>query len=218
MPPDVLYRVRAGKNESLRYSLRSLENVPHGDVFMVGWPPSWVANVNVITPRMWRTKWRALTGDLLTACRELGSRKLILIDDDMFIVSPRKSIKPLHGGDLRQSADRKLGTYGRTMHWTADYLEGLGITKPLSYELHVPLEIEADAMVEALAPVNDARRPIQARSIYGNVHGIKGTLAPDVKVRQGEMPADYLSTSPQSWRYWQPKLEALFPERSAYEH
>lgn len=214
---DVLYRVRPGNNESLRYSLRSLANVPHGDVYIVGHPPKWVKNVHVIQPRMWRTKWRALTGDLALACRELTGRRLLLVDDDMYILRKHKRVTPVHGGGLREAAARKLGTYGRTLAWTADYLEALGIAAPLSYEIHVPFEMDANAMLSAIAPVVDAPRPLQARTVYGNVVGIGGAETQDVKLKDGPLPADYLSTAPHTWRYWQPQLERLFPEPSEHE-
>lgn len=214
---DVLYRVRAGRNDSLRYSLRSLANVPHGDVHMVGFPPKWVRNVEVITPKQWRTKWRALVGDLLLACEQLSGRRLLLIDDDMYVLTRRERVETLHAGDLRTSAERKAGTYGRTMNWTADYLEGMGITGLLSYELHIPLEIDADGMAEAIAPVVNAKRPLQARSLYGNLTRIGGTEAADVKLHDGSLPAEYLSSDPRSWLHWLPMLTALFPTASDYE-
>lgn len=214
---DVLYRVRPGPNEELRYSLRSLANVPHGEVFMVGHPPEWVRNVTVITPRRLRTKFRALVADLALACAELKGRRLLLIDDDMYILKARKSVEALHAGDLREQAQRKVGAYSKTMTHTADYLNGIGIGEPVSYELHIPLEIDAEAMAGALQPVEGWRRPVQARSVYGNVVGIKATQAEDVKLDKGPMPTDYLSTSPQSWRYWRPHLHALFPQPSEYE-
>lgn len=214
---DVLYRVRRGKNENLRYSLRSLANIPHGDVFIVGHPPAWVSNVHVITPKTWRTKWRALVGDLALACSELKGQRLLLIDDDMMVLSPRESVPVLHGGDLRKAAKRKIGAYGKTLTWTADYLEEHDIAMPLSYELHVPLEIDADAMRAVIEPALGHRRPLQARSLYGNAVDLGGTEAQDVKLEKGPMPSEFLSTSPYSWRHWQPQLDALFPTPSVYE-
>lgn len=214
---DVLYRVRKGNaNEPLRYSLRSLSNIPHGDVYVVGSPPAW-ANVNVITPQRFRTKWRGLVADLALACAELKGRRLLLIDDDMFILTPRDNVPVMHNGDLRTAAERKVGGYAKTMTYTADYLEERGLPT-LSYELHIPLEIDADAMTEALTPVLNSRRPIQARSVYGNTHGIGGTETQDVKVATGPTPPAFLSTSPQSWRYWLPQLASMFRDPSVYEH
>ena len=216
MTPDVLYRLRAGVNEPLRYSLRSLANVPHGAVHVVGYPPKWLKNVDVIRPLMWRTKWRALVGDLLLACRQL-SGPLLLVDDDFFVLSPLAEMPVLHGGDLRTVAERKVGSYGRTLKWTADYLDRLGVTGQLCYDLHLPFPFEAEPMAEVLAPIEDWRRPLQARTLYGNVMHSQGSEATDVKIGDGPLPPAFLSSSPQSWAHWRPLLAERFPEPSVYE-
>lgn len=45
---DILYLCRPGENLELRYSLRSLRNVPHGRVWIFGDCPDWVTNVNLV--------------------------------------------------------------------------------------------------------------------------------------------------------------------------
>ena len=49
MTPDIVYVVRPGeRNEELRYSLRSLSNLPHGRVWIAGYMPKWVTGVEHI--------------------------------------------------------------------------------------------------------------------------------------------------------------------------
>lgn len=215
---DVLYRVRRGRdNEPLRYSLRSLSNVPHGEVFIVGAPPSWTRNVTVLPPDKWQSKWRGLLADTWSACKRLAGRTLLLMDDDYFILSPRESVEPLHRGLLADDAKTRMGAYRRSLTATGKYLTERGITS-LSYELHVPMVIEADGMAEALEPVVDSRYPLQCRSLYGNLAAVGGEQAQDVKrFRDEPLPADYLSVAPSSWHLYRDRLASLFPMRSVYE-
>ena len=219
MKPDVLYRVRPGeKNEELRYSLRSLCNVEHGDVFMVGYPPKWVKQVNRIPGKHWRTKWQALVGDLLLACEQLPGRRLLLIDDDMYVLV-RQQVPVYHAGSLVEHAKQTVGAYGRSLKATAEYLMGMGIAKPLSYELHVPMVIESDAMAECLRPVVDRYiAPLQARSLYGNIANVGGVECEDVKVRRNIVPRgrDLLSSN-NDLRPILPILQAALPQASRYE-
>lgn len=216
---DVLYRVRRSRdNETLRYSLRSLVNVPHGEVFIVGQKPAWARNVTVLAPDKWLSKWHGLMADTWSACKRLSGRTLLLMDDDYFILRPVKTVKPVHRGSLIEDAERRMGAYRHTLVNTARYLVDKGIEKPLSYEVHVPMVVDADGMAEALEPVANARRPLQARSVYGNVAGVGGKPGTDVKRWEaGPMPADFLSVAPSSWHLYRPKLQALFPAASGYE-
>lgn len=217
--PTILYRVRQGEhNEALRYSLRTLVNVPHGEVCIVGAPPSWVRGVRLIEPGLWRSKWRALVGDLERACRLLSGRNVLLMDDDMFVLRRINGVPVMHEGSLLHHTQRKVGAYKRTLIATREYLEERGCVHPISYELHVPLPIDPDAMVAALAGALDTTLPVQARSIYGNEAGIGGRLSRDVKLNRGApLPPTFLSTSPTTWPYWQSQLHRLFPRRSAFE-
>ena len=217
---NVVYRVRHGeRNEPLRYSLRSLANLGDGrhDVLIVGSAPRWVHGVEVVAGR--RTgKWRALVDDLLAISRSLTG-EFVLIDDDQYVLGPTW-IPTVHRGPLRAHAVGRAGTYGRTLVATADYLvERCGIDEPLSYELHLPMLVDAGAMVDALERLVYSVRPLQARSVYGNVHSIGGTESEDVKVtsRGGVLPYPFASTSPGSFRWYVDRLRVLLPEPSAYE-
>lgn len=217
--PDVLYRVRNGrKNEELRYSLRSLVNVEHEQVYIVGNVPEWVQGVEHIPRGEYVTKWEALVGELLRACVALRGRQFLLMDDDFYVMAPQK-VPIYHVGPLLEHAANTVGAYSRSLRATADYLLQRGVKEPLSYELHVPMLIDADAMANILRPVADKRRPaLQARSLYGNLRHLKGRRIHDVKVRRGEpLPEGPLLSSNDNLTPLLPILSAAFPQAGPYE-
>src|SRR5690606_28201644 len=76
---------------------------------------------------------------------------------------------------------------------------------PLSYDLHVPLPIHKAAMVEAVRRADRYQIPaLHKRTVYGNVAGLGGEYADDVKVhdtgRTFPPGARFVSTNPTSWR------------------
>lgn len=220
---NVVYRVRPARtNEELRYSLRSLANLGDGrhHVTIIGGAPPWVKGIDVLPGRP-VGKWRALLDDLATvAARVTGPS--VLLDDDMFILGPIDAAPALYSGTLEERILSGLhvgGTYGRSMANTLAYLRGLGIMVPLDYELHVPLPFVAETMVEALGPVLHSDRPLQARTVYGNIARLGGTRAIDVKLRTRRegIPYPLASTSEGAWRYHGPAIASLLPDPSPFE-
>src|SRR5690606_29628433 len=67
-PPDVVYIVGPGRREWLRWSLRSLRNLRHRHVWVVGMRPSWVRNVGYIAVDQAGTKYHNSTANVLAAC------------------------------------------------------------------------------------------------------------------------------------------------------
>lgn len=223
---DVLYRVRPGdSNEPLRYSLRSLANVEHGQVYVVGYCPVWLTGVEWIKGSELRGKWKIVLDHLAIATRELGDRTVLLIDDDMIVRQPWVP-EILHApGVLLDHAWEKRGSYQRSLWWTDQWLRSRGIRAPLSYELHVPLPIEcsvaAPLLAEAMAALsgNRSHLPLQGRSIYGNLAAIGGREAQDVKLHSGEPEPDgaLLSLDDSTERQWLRRLAQMFPDPSAFE-
>jgi hypothetical protein len=198
--------------------LRSLANVPHEAVHAVGATPAWVRNVEVITPQTWPTKWRALVGDLLVACQHLEGRTLLLVDDDMFVMAPVKDMPTLHAGPLAEHLKTKRGSYARSMGHTMAYLQALGVRDPLSYELHVPMVIDATAMAATLEAVVHWPQQLQARTVYGNLQRVGGKRMDDVKVYdKGPLPERFVSSAPRAWSWIHPLLDQQFNAASRYE-
>ena len=56
---DIVYLIKVdpeNDSEELRYSLRSLKNIPHQKVILVGEKPEWVTNVEFIPVAQTKTK------------------------------------------------------------------------------------------------------------------------------------------------------------------
>lgn len=214
---DVLYRVKGPCEPELRYSLRSLINVEHGRVWLVGEGPAWLRDVEVIRTRR-RWKWRGLLYDLFTACQQLGDRDVLLMDDDFYLLRPA-DCEPMYRGPLADHAQEAKGAYSRSLAATDTYLREKGIPAPLSYDLHVPLPINTALMATLLEPVLAFREPLQARSLYGNLAGVGGRQVPDVKVAPAqETPATgYLSSKAGKFPLVADLLASLFPAPCRYE-
>lgn len=229
---DVVYVVRPGdNNEELRYSLRSLANLPHDRVFIVGHTPPWVRNVTSLQTIQAGTKYANSTRNVLTACgTDEVSDPFVLMNDDFFIVRPIGEVPTLHRGPVADVVTEYRVRYRRIasqyivgMTETRDLLLELGHTKPLSYELHVPLVVHKEAMSKAIETATVAGLEVpHKRTLYGNLAGVGGTQARDVKViyrAAVHVPSPFVSTSDMSFHegWIGRKLRGMFTEASRYE-
>ena len=228
---DVVYPVRPGvRNEELRFSLRSLQNIPHGTVWLAGFRPPWVQGVEHIRVRQGASKYRNSTGNIRAACahRDVSDR-FILMNDDFFILRPVDTIPTFHRGPVaavladyvaRHGAG---GNYVRGMTDTLRLLENLGFDEPLSYELHTPMIIDKARMGEALRVGADIP-VLHKRTLYGNWCRIGGEEAADVKARSIHDRWDpdglFLSTAPAAWKTGRvgAHVRGLFRDPSCYEN
>lgn len=231
--PDIVYITSANEiNDELKYSLRSLANLPHGRVWLVGYKPRWVTGVEYL-PQMQRgDKHDNTWNNWLAAarCPDISDR-FALFNDDFYVTRPIAQVGPLHRGSLAEAAVtyRQWGSkfYEQRAVRTSGLLARVGITAPLSYELHVPMLVDRAKLLEATDWLQAQRgvRPgsVAKRTLYGNWARAGGELAHDVKVHPAagplpDTPLPYLSTSPQSWRgvvgTW---LRGHFAEPCQYE-
>lgn len=214
-PLDIVYMVKAAEdNEPLRHSLRSLANLPHGRVWLVGYKPKWVRNVGYI-PTMQRgpkhhNTWRNWLA--MADSPDLPDR-WVLFNDDFYVTRPIESVPDLHRGPLDEAIEWlgriRVNTYKGRMEATRRALRRAGRPEPyLSYEMHAPLVMDRAAHRESLAwlrrnavapPENMAKR-----SFYGNWAQPGGQRAADVKVMKADHPMPdtelpFLSTADASW-------------------
>lgn len=227
--------VRDGdENQELRYSLRSLKNIPHENVYLVGYKPSWVKNVQHIERfQKLSTKYKNITLNMYAACNnENISEDFIYMDDDFFLIESMEDIYPFHRGKLDDLAERYRAlnsrTYADGLEEISRRLKELGIASPLSYELHIPMLFNKKRFKHILE-LDDSyalRAPIfHVRSFYGNYYNIGGQHMNDVKIywqednRASKMRGrKFISSSDDSFKgYITQYLRELFPEKSQYE-
>jgi hypothetical protein len=188
---DIVYVVRhAEDNEELRYSLRSLANLPHDRVWIAGYKPTWVSGVGEIPTVQSGSKWENSTGNLLAACLHPDvSERFVLFNDDFFVMHPIDAVPVLHRGPVSEVA----AAYARNgeshyltgMLETAALLRRLGHPDPLSYELHVPMTLDKARCAEVLGipgQMGMRLRVLHKRTLYGNVEAVGGAETHDVKV------------------------------------
>ncbi len=240
---DVVYFVKPGDdNDELRYSLRSLKNIPHGEVWVIGYKPNWVKDVNylpltVCVPdrvrhRKWWASWKMMQG--CCANDELPD-DFLFFNDDFFVMKPVDSLPVYHRGNIAEivrSSKHRTGKRTtnsiRAMEETLTLLKAL--EKPLkSYELHIPMTINRHKMLTAMEVAEALREPgmryINKRSLYGNYWEIGGRRTNDVKVATPHrFPRNitFLSSSDKSFRWNGSRgirqfIEQVFPSPSPYE-
>ena len=233
---DAVYVVREGdRNEELRHSLRSLaEHMPHGRVWIAGYLPSWVSNVHhIAVSANGMTKYASSTANLRAACEHPDVSDVFwLMNDDMFLLHPVVGRPVWHRGrvaDVTRDYEaryphRRNGAYLRGMRETAALLARMGYPDPLSYELHVPMPVYRDTMLDAIRYGAGAGvRVLHKRTLYGNLAGLAGDAMDDVKVcrQHPDWSPDWpvLSTDDASFERaevgrW---IRARFPEPCRYE-
>lgn len=186
---DVVYVVKNNPdNDSaeLRYSLRTLQNLPHRHVFLAGEKPNWATNVFHIPVAQDAYKYQNVTKNLLVAISdERLSDDFILMNDDFFVMKPLEQLPNLHFGDMKTIIERydtrypEGSPYITNMKHLYNLLRGRGIDTPISYELHTPMVFSKHKFRQML---DSSERRFQTRSYYGNMYSVGGTATEDVKL------------------------------------
>ena len=225
--PDVMYPVKPGDdNEELRYSLRSLVNVPHRDVVIVGHKPPWVTGVRFIPTDQTGYRRDNAYGNLAAACLDDGmTETFTFMNDDFFVMQPVESVGVAHRGPLDrvivELAAQNDGRYVDEMRATAARLAELGVKNPKCYELHTPMVMTKSGVLTALDGVKRLGS-VQARTLYGNVSKVGGRKIADVKVNDKKSPGPdgpFLSTAPGKFATSRVglRIREQFPDPSPYE-
>jgi hypothetical protein len=224
---DVVYLCREGENEELRYSLRSLRNLPHDRVWIFGGAPEWLGGAELVSVDQHATKYRVTTAARRAACLHPGvSDPFVLMNDDFFIMEPVAEVPALCRGLVDDvvadyAARIEPSPYLDGMLETRDLLRRLGYEHPLSYELHVPLPVHKAAMLRALDVGAEAGIAVlHKRTLYGNLAGLGGSAIADVKLcrRRQQIPAGpWLSTLDATFADVLPALALRFPRPSPFE-
>lgn len=187
---DIVYLVKndpENNSGELRYSLRSLKNIPHNKVVIVGEKPDWVANVTFIPVAQSGTKNVNVANNLRAAvASNLVADDFLLMNDDFFFMKKIPEMPNLNFGLLKDV----IRTYDTRYPEGSDYIRQMknayrvlieaGYGQPLSYELHMPMILNKQ---KAASLFDEVTTPIyQFRTYYGNYAQLGGVTVPDVKI------------------------------------
>ena len=220
---DVVYVLGSGsqwQNNELRYSLRSLRNIQHNNVFIVGDCPEWVENVTHIPAIDYSNIPQINVADklLIVANDERISEDFILMNDDFFILKPTE-IRPYYKQTLEQAKEM----YKYNDHNYAIAVRNTHALYPfgLDYSLHIPFIFNRKKL--ATTTLHLGALPLLLRSVYANQWQIGGEIMEDCKVSEVSILEEYDGTfmSINDSVAKKPELQAFlmdrFPCPSRYE-
>lgn len=229
MQLDVVIPYIRNTTDELRYCLRSLKNIPHGNVFICGDKPDFISDRVIYLPRKIRGKTAQLDCELnlrLALEDDRLSENFIYMNDDFMILKKITHLPAYQNGTIRDliksRPERQFIKYNNSLSETAKYLNNFD--SPLSYELHIPmvmnkydrLEISNDIM-----PILISGKTILPRSIYGNIFCDICEYRKDVKLyAENSQPIDkvFLSTIERSFNGQAGELiKSKFKEKCEYE-
>lgn len=198
MPPmDVVYVVRHGDdNEALRYSLRSLQNIPHGKIIIAGYIPRWVRNVHFAERDQSQSSDQENSNANLFLAVNMPniSEDIIFMNDDFFFMEAMTEIPVLHQGSLEtrikayETNNRMQQAYSLITSRRKLIQAGFLRERLLSYELHMPMVMNV-RKAQAMFRYWDAGMPghqipfyaMRPRTVYGNLFAIGGEETNDAK-------------------------------------
>lgn len=193
---DVVYFLKEGVlSEEIRYSLRTLKNLPHRQVWVYGQKPSWMKNVNHVWVLQTGTKWQNTSAMIREVTKNPGiSEKFIIMNDDFFVLKPVEKLDYRYQGTLIDRANEctlkpspwgfkreGLSRYGNLLKETDAWLLAHGY-KNRNFELHLPMVFEKKKMQASLDAFPNGGWAAR-RSLYGNMWKIKAReVGADCKV------------------------------------
>lgn len=184
--------VRPGdNNEALRYSLRSLSNLPHGRVFISGYTPKWVTGVVSLNRNQEGVHdLENSNRNLLGALQQSDlSDDFILMMDDVFIMRPIDEVPVCYDRTLGdrvtryRTGNRFEQAYSllRTQDWLKKHAP---IDRAyLNYEMHFPCVFNKEKLLTVMEEAMNELPliAIRPRTLYYNYYQIKGQEVNDAK-------------------------------------
>ncbi len=216
---DIIYPYKLSDTQELKYSLRSAaKNLKHNNAFIIGQDPGWLSSEAklLIVPQI-KSKYVNLCKNIELACLLPGvSDPFIIMNDDFFVMKETVKIPYLYRADIHADIERVA------RHGMWDWLDGFERIRNAggerSYELHVPLVVHKQPMLEALERFGPT--PVW-RTAYAAVGGLHGYPYEDVKVKDMTTPAvgRFVSTNNRTFAHGQvgKDIRRMFPEPSRYE-
>ena len=222
----LLYIVRPGNdNEELRFSLRSLQNLPTvTSVTVVGDHPPWMVPDQFVKGNPSRVQKRSNgpANIRLAVDSPRVPDEFYLMNDDFYITAPVAAIEPMHRGTLHQHWQRrqsKVSPYAQSLTHTKELLAEHGVESSWSYECHVPMFLTKERLAQVFEEFGidpKPRWPRQYRSLYGNFHAIGGVEIVDPK-EGPSMNTPFHSGSDSTFGKIERNLHQRFPHPSRFE-
>lgn len=196
---DLVYIVKKSEvNNELRYSLRSIAKfIPNANIWIVGYKPTWVKNVNYLPTEQTGDKWKNSIHNIIAACECPDiSEDFILMNDDFFAIRPidnlEKSIDVSLGllSDSIVKHEKKSSNWHKAFKFVDELLKDLNVQGPYyDYETHMPLKINKEKylIVMNLIKVKEFMKTdkiLHKRTLYKNIEkgSIPKVLKHDVKI------------------------------------
>lgn len=197
---DIVYLLKDGPNEELRYSLRSVaQNFPHRRVVFVGGKPEDITPDKFIKVEQNQgSKWNNTRQNLQRACEdEEISDDFWLFNDDFFIMGDYQGNGLefdgslwLHICEIENRHNMNKSNYTLRLRHLLQTLRKAGIPDPKNYAVHRPMLINKRKALAVMAKYPD--EPM-FRALYGNLEGSEGKPAKDCKVTPWLKPPYELS-------------------------
>lgn len=204
----------------LRYSLRSLVNIEHNNVYIVSRNlPDWVKNVKHIKCcDIYGTNQLNALNKIATACKENISEEFILMNDDFYILKPTE-VPYLCNGTLKELINYR--------NVKSDYTDCLKRTDKLfkntiNFEIHFPIIYNKQKFLDLY---NHYRldNGYVLRSLYCNHYGIKGVENKDNKIysrssfENKDVPFMSSSDGYVNTTRFNKTMDSILPTKSEYE-
>lgn len=224
---DVVYILRNDiEGDELRYSLRSLKNLPHDKVWFFGGKPDGLKpDRQIELQQKGVSVWQRVCWTIKEVCKTKEvSDDFYLFNDDFFIMQPVEEVPYYYDGTLKKRIDNikkktdGLGSlYSRNLERTRDVLMNER-KKTYNYAVHIPMKINKR---KALYILENYKVPM-FRSLYGNYWNVGGENRKDCKITDDTKPnktAVFLSTSDSAFKSKSVGefIRSAFPEACEYE-
>jgi hypothetical protein len=222
---DVIYPYKRSPGDfELRYSFRSLVNVPHSRVIVAGDIPLSMSGdlVKVKNPRIGTDRYMSSTANIFAAmARADVSDEFIVMNDDIFVLKPWTFRHENRG--LLTEYDEAKGDYRARIQSTLGLLRSHGITDPLFFGLHTPTVYNRAKLVELMQEFPMPKHKYLMRTLYHNVFPQPSIRRDDVKIKSWSEGDDYtgdilsISDNVAAMPSFQSWINERFPVASRYE-
>lgn len=177
------WRDEGDRGESLRYTLRSLSNLPHQGVVVAGDPlPSFVSGVEGIPLPRQVNRHEDSERNVRVALGEVRNRWAYVMHDDMVITRPVAWIGPAHRGRLEVRDGG--GDYVARAAAVGRRLIELGCLRPLNFNVHRPFLVDTSRYLKIATDHADLPAGF-GLTLYGNLLALQAPFAIDPKLVAG---------------------------------